>query len=130
MAIGSIKRFPQKNPDGTITTERMIRDENGNFITITEEVQEVGGPSSAVGKPAHIVEISDQLQIGKYNYLFKDLSGNQKASSNIYRVFYNGVNMTSETTLSSDGLSFSFSSSLPEEFFSTNEVLIIDFVER
>ncbi len=129
MAIGSIKRFPQKNPDGTVTTERMIRDENGNFVTITEQVQEVGGPS-AESKPAHIVDISDQLQVGKYNYLFKNLSGDQKASSNIYRVFYNGVNMTSETTLSSDGLSFSFSSSLPEEFFSINEVLIIDFVER
>jgi len=128
MAIGSIKRFAQIDSSGKITNSRVIKDENGNFITITEEIFDASS-STFDSKRSYVVDISDQLSSGKYIYNFVDNDGVAISSSNAYNVFLNGINVTAETTISEDGFSFEFAEYLPANSFSFNQILLISFVE-
>lgn len=128
MATGSIKRFAQRSSGGKVTGSRVIKDENGNFVTITEEIFEAGR-STPDSKRSYVVDISDQLSSGKYVYNFVDNNGAAISSSNAYNVFLNGINVTAETTISGDGLSFEFAGYLPANSFSFNQILLISFVE-
>ena len=129
MAIGNIFRFPKKNSDGSIEINRVIIDEDGNRVTITESVID-SNASSSEAKPNHIVDISDQLSHGKYTYIFVNSSGEATAASGVFRIYYNGVNFTTDVTVSSDGYSFTFPDSCPDALFDDNNTLLIDFVEK
>ena len=129
MAIGSIFRIPRIDANGKITIPRTVIDQNGNMINITEEIF----PSERTtieGKVAHIVNISDQLQEGRYTYQILTNAGASVSSSNILRVFLSGMNVTSEVSLADDGKSFSFSADCDPKLFNPTEILIIDFEER
>lgn len=129
MATGYINRIPIRQGDA-IVCPRLIIDKNGKATYIMEEIMELGRKRNSDGKVCHIVDISDQLEVGKYTYNFVDSNGNAIESSNIFRVFLSGMNITSSVTISSDGLSFSFSETFSPDLFSKNEVLVIDFEEK
>lgn len=129
MAIGNVFRIPKVDSNGKITVSRTVINENGDMVNITEEI--FPSESTAIdGKTAHIVNISDQLQEGKYTYQVVTNAGGSVPSSNIFRVFLSGVNITSEVNLADDGKSFSFSTDCDPKLFNSTEILIIDFVEK
>jgi hypothetical protein len=129
MATGYINRLPERK-NGSIMCPRLIIDENGRATYIMEEIIELGKKRKTDGKENHIVNISDQLQPGKYTYKILSAEGFPIASSNIFRVFLSGVNVTSGVTISEDGFEFSFSETFSPDLFNQNEVLIIDFEEK
>lgn len=129
MATGSVFRIPRVDTNGKITVSRTVINENGDMVNITEEIF----PSERTtieGKVAHIVNISNQLQEGRYTYQILKNNGVSVSSSSIFRVFLSGMNMTSEISLADDGKSFSFSADCDPKLFSPTEILIIDFEER
>lgn len=128
MAIGNVTRIPRINSSGKITVSRTVINENGDMVSITEEIFPTER-STVDGKVSHIVNISDQLAPGTYTYNIVNNSGQSISASSIFRVFLSGVNLSSEVTLSEDGKSFTFSDNCEPDLFGSNEVLIIDFEE-
>ena len=128
MAIGNVTRIPRISSSGKITVSRTVINENGDMVSITEEIFPTER-RTVDGRVSHIVNISDQLSSGKYTYNIVNNSGQPVSASSIFRVFLSGVNLSSEVTLSEDGKSFTFSEDCNESLFSSGEVLIIDFEE-
>lgn len=129
MAIGNVVRIPRIDTSGKITVSRTIINENGDMVSITEEIFPTER-RTVEGKISHIVNISDQLEEGRYTYQVVNNAGNPISSSSIFRVFLSGTNITSEVSLSDDGKSFTFSEDCDPKLFSSNEILIIDFEEQ
>jgi len=149
MATGPATRFPTRNSDGTISVERTIRDENGNFTKITQTIFDAESPTIPVDFAEeivaliengdiefptsindHIVNISDQLELGKFTYLIVDSNGASKNSSDTFRVFLNGLNVTLDVEVSEDRDSFTFSNEYSSDDFDPTQCLIIDFKEE
>ena len=63
-------------------------------------------PSDNTNK--HIVDISDQLESDKYTYNFIGKSGAPVKCGDIYRIFFNGINVSEDVDLSADNMSFTF----------------------
>jgi hypothetical protein len=149
MASGPATKFPTTSSDGTISVERTVKDEDGNLVKInqiifdedsptvsSEFAQEIvdlinsGEVSAPVASNQYLVNISDQVEFGKYIYQVVDKTGAAKVSSDIFRVFFNGLNVTIDVTLSEDGKSFEFSEDYDPSDFNDSDFLVIDYVEE
>ena len=154
MATGNIYRFPKRQADGSIRADISIKDENGNIQRVSELILESETPSisfelteeinrliengdiiipqtsASIGN-MHIVDISSQLEAGKYAYNFVDKNNNPVKTSDIYRIFFNGVNVSSDIDISEDKLSFTFIDAYEAVDFGLPESrLVIDFIEE
>ena len=148
MASGTITRLPRARADGTIERETLFVNAEGQINKMTEIIFSAEEPalSEAFGdeilaligsgdisispSEQHIVNISDQLEAGKYTYVFTDKDGNSKKSSAIYRIFFNGINITDDVDIAEDYLSFTFIDDYDSDIFGySNTKLIIDFTE-
>ena len=148
MASGPATRIARRLGDGTIKKEGLVKNADGSISKIDQIIidssdpvvpqdfaQEIinlinnGDVTFPSGPNQYIVNISDQLEVGKYNYSFVDNDGNQKISSDIYRIFYNGINVTRDVNLSNDKKTFTFSNLYDPNQFDDTSVLIIDFTE-
>ena len=152
MAQGRIHRFARRKDDGSIQGSKAVIEEDGSISTVDEIIFTSESPvitpnftdeinnliqSGQINIPQaessthHIVDISDQLESGKYIYLFKNKAGDQIKASDIYRIFLDGVNVSEDTELSEDRYSFVFSELYPEDHFGlSNTRLVVDFMEE
>lgn len=148
MASGQAFRLPRENPDGTIERDTLFVNADGQVGRMTEIVLSAESPTLseafsdeivqliADGEISlslpnqHIVNISDQLSPGQYTYLFADKAGLPKKSSSIYRVFFNGINVTDDVDVSADYMSFTFIEDYASDAFGYPDTkIIIDFTE-
>lgn len=152
MATSSISRIPKRKDDGSIETERLIRDSDGSLrkvseiiftsesptlsVNFTDEINQLIAsgqiviPNSAQAG-AHIVDISDQLASGKKSYNFVNSTGDGVECGDIYRVFFNGLNVSEDVEISGDRLAFTFIDEYDNDDFShPNTRLVIDFLEK
>ena len=148
MASGPATKFPTTSDDGTISVERTIKDEDGNLIKINQTIfnadsptvpvefaQEIvdlinaGEVSAPTASDHYIVDISDQIEVGKYIYQVVDQSGASKISSDTFRVFFNGLNVTTDVSLLEGGGSFEFSDCYDSSDFHESDFIIIDYIE-
>ena len=122
MAIGTFKRRPQVNSDGSITQQTEVVLPDGSVSTINQEIIEQGAPVTGV---EHVIaDISDQADYGVYTYNLPS-----SANTAISRIFLNGVNVTFDGEFSEDGNTFTFSEDYnPEEFL--NVKIIVDYQRR
>jgi len=122
VAIGTFKRRPQVNSDGSITQQTEVVLPDGSVSTINQEIIEQGTPVTGV---EHVIaDISDQADYGVYTYNLPS-----SANTAISRIFLNGVNVTFDGEFSEDGNTFTFSEDYnPEEFL--NVKIIVDYQRR
>jgi hypothetical protein len=152
MASGFVYRFAKTQEDGSIKGERIIHNSDGSLTTISEIVFDADSsifPSEFTDEinrlidegvidvpsdlltTSHIVDISDELEEGRYTYNFVDKDGGEKEASDIYRIFLNGLNVSEDIDISEDRLSFTFIEEYePEVFGYEDSRLVIDFVEN
>lgn len=151
MATSSVYRFPKTKEDGSIEEERIIIDKDGSLKKVSEIIFTADSPtisesftdeinslilSGQIIIPtqeqagAHIVDITDQLEEGKYTYSFVSKSGQSVKCGDIFRIFYNGLNVSEDVDVSEDRLSFTFSDLYSsKEFGLPNTRLVIDFIQ-
>ena len=150
MANGRAYRFPKRNEDDSIEVQRLIKDKDGALkkvseliftadtpsipINFTEEINnlissgQIVIPSDNTNK--HIVDISDQLESDKYTYHFISKSGTPVKCGDIYRIFFNGINVSKDVDLSADNMSFTFMDEYEGYVFGLpNTRIVIDFEE-
>ena len=152
MATGTVYRFPRRKDDNSIEGERLIKDKDGSLkkvselvftaesptlpVNFTEEINnlisngDIEIPQQAVAN-SHIVDISDQLEAEKYTYNFVDNNGESVKTSDIFRIFFNGMNVSEDVDISADRFSFTFIDAYDESIFGTPETrLVVDFIEE
>ena len=148
MASGQAFKLPKAKPDGTIERETLFVNAEGQVDRMTEIIFSAEEPalSESFGdeilalvesgeisvslSDQHIVNISDQLEAGKYTYIFVDKDGNSKKASAVYRIFLNGINVTDDVDIAEDYLSFTFIDDYnSDDFGYPHTKLIIDFTE-
>jgi hypothetical protein len=152
MASGNIYRIPKRNADNTVSGSRLIKSSDGTFEEVSEVIFTSDSPSipdsftdeinnlidsgkieipNSEVRNSHIVDISDQLESGKYTYNFINSDGDLVKCSDIFRVFFNGLNVSQDIDLSADRLSFTFIDAYQAaEFGIEDSRLVIDFVEE
>jgi|TARA_Y100000287_G_C14221721_1_gene356717 hypothetical protein len=152
MAIGSIYRFPKKTEDGTIKVKRKIKTDDGGLEDIDEIIFSADSPtlgsnftdeinslieSGEIKIPgadivnSYIIDISHQLQEGKYTYNFVNDNSDPVECDKIYRIFFNGLNVSEDVTLSEDRMSFTFIDLYGDAIFGMPESrLVIDFIAK
>ena len=152
MAIGSIYRFPKRLDDGTIKVKRKIKGNDGGLEDIDEIIFSANEPTLGSGFTAeinsliesgeikipgadivnsYIVDISSQLEAGKYTYNFEDDNGEPAECDKIYRIFFNGLNVSEDVDISEDRLSFTFIDLYGDAVFGLPESrLVIDFIAK
>lgn len=151
MATGAVYRFAKRKNDNTIEGERLIIDSDGSLTKVNETVFTSESPvipqnftdeinaliqSGDIVIPEqdslsmHIVDITDQLQAGKYTYNIVDANGGPLSCGAVFRVFFNGLNVSEDIDISEDRKSFTFIEAYSEEIFGYSESrLVIDFIE-
>tara|TARA_Y100000310_G_C20547694_1_gene746429 strand:- start:457 stop:897 length:441 start_codon:yes stop_codon:yes gene_type:complete len=138
MAQGQAFKVP-KVVDGQIVQEYKYKNEDGELITSTKVIvdsaepdwaaligQEVMNliesgelelPSAAVN--LRIEDLTSSLTNGQYTYSLDPAAAAGKIS-----IYLNGLNVTADTTLASDGLSFTVDSEYPTDFFEDSTLLV------
>ena len=95
---------------------------------ITELIND-GTISFPTAANAHLVEISDQLEEGKFTYDVVDADGDPRTPGDIFRVFLNGICVSKDCSVS--GSTFTFNSGYSaEDFGYPDQILIIDYIEE
>lgn len=152
MATGPIHRFAKRKEDGSIEQKRIVIELDGSRVTVDETVFASDGPvinesfteeinrliesgqiiiPSTGASTHHVVDITEQLESGRYTYNIISNEDTPLMTSDIFRVFLDGVNVSQDVTISEDRFSFSFIDLYPETFFGTNNTrLVIDFIEH
>jgi len=148
MAGGIAVKFPKVQPDGSIEREIFFKNTEGKLERMTETVFSAETPvfseafsdkieelinDGIINIPtvanAHLVEISDQLEEGKFTYNIVDDSGGSKTPGDIFRVFFNGLCVSKDCSVS--GSTFTFNSGYSaEDFGYPDQILIIDYIEE
>lgn len=152
MATSSIYRLPKTKEDGTIQEEKIIIDKDGSIKKVNEIIFTADSPvistnftdeinaliqSGQIEIPtsdqinSHIVDISSQLAPEKFSYNFTNSSGENIKCSDVYRIFFNGLNVSQDVDISADRMSFTFCDLYSGEDFGYPETrLVIDFIQE
>lgn len=151
MATGTVYRFAKKKENNTIEGEKLVVDTDGSLTRVNEIIFTSESPAIPQGftdeinaliqsgdivipqqdsLSMHVVDITDQLQAGKYTYNIVDANGSPLSCGAIFRVFFNGLNVSEDIDISEDRKSFTFFEAYSEEVFGYSESrLVIDFIE-
>ena len=152
MATGAVYRFAKRKEDDTIEGERFVVDKDGSLTRIKETIFTTTSPvipdgftdeinaliqSGEIVIPEqasvsmHVVDITDQLQAGRYTYDIVHANGESISCGPIFRVFFNGLNVSEDIDISEDRKSFTFFDVYDGQMFGYSESrLVIDFVEE
>jgi hypothetical protein len=148
VAGGIAVKFPKVQPDGSIERETFFKNAEGKLERMTETIFSAETPvfsetfsdkitelindgtiSFPTAANAHLVEISDQLEEGKFTYDVVDADGDPRTPGDIFRVFLNGICVSKDCSVS--GSTFTFNSGYSaEDFGYPDQILIIDYIEE